>query len=509
MLAPELDWGISHSSAGLYQPDKRQFGSLWWGESYSPGFPPFVPPSFNPAVHRPYKPAANFTVGNLQRFWKEIDETSDQQYLNLKLPFEQWSGDEGYLKFGVFNDAVEREYQQDSFSNFNDNSASYFGPYEDFWSAGFPGENHPITAAEIDVDYMGEQNISAWYSMIELPLNSKFKLIGGARFEKTELGIVNFPEKDVTWIPPGSSGQVALRPGDADVSFEQNDVLPSIGFVFSPDEKSTLRGSYTQTVARQTFKELTPIQQQEFLGGDVFIGNPFLQMSALKNYDLRYDYTPAEGSFFSLSYFYKDIENPIEYVQRIADFAYTTPVNYPEGVLSGWEMEARQDVGKLAPRFAGLSLGANATFIDSEVTLPDEEATAFDQPNLQAPTSKRDMTGAPEHLYNLFLTYDLETLGWEDATLAFFYTVTGDTLIAGAGQSKGFYVPDVYAKEYGTLNMSLTKKINETWSWKFQARNLTNPKIETTYRSDYIDEDVAKTSFQRGMEFSFSLTGVF
>jgi outer membrane receptor protein involved in Fe transport len=262
-------------------------------------------------------------------------------------------------------------------------------------------------------------------------------------------------------------------------------------------------------VARQTFKELTPIQQQEFLGGDVFIGNPYLEMSALENFDLRFDYTPKEGSFFSLSYFYKDIENPIEYVQQIADFAYTTPINYPKGVISGWEMEARQDIGKLAPRFAGLSLGANATFLQSEVTLPDSESDAFEQPNIQAPTETRDMTGAPEHLYNLFLTFNLDNLGWKDADLALFYTVTGDTLIAGAGQSKGFYVPDVYAKEYGTLNLSLTKKINEKWSWKFQAKNLTDPKIETIYRSDYINGDVTKTSYQRGMEFNFGLTGVF
>ncbi|MBZ0258032.1 hypothetical protein K8I31_18350, partial [bacterium] len=122
-LNPVLDWGISHSSSELYQPDKRQFGSKWWAESYNPGFPPFVPPSNSPEVHRPFKPAANFTIGNLQRIWKDITEESDQIYFNFKVPFEQWSGDEGYFKFGVFHDEVDRSYDQDSFSNFNDNSA--------------------------------------------------------------------------------------------------------------------------------------------------------------------------------------------------------------------------------------------------------------------------------------------------------------------------------------------------------------------------------------------------
>ncbi len=504
--APEIDWTLARSSSELNEPDKIQFGSLWWAESFRPGFPPYIPPSDLPAEHRAYKPAANFTVGNLQRTWKEIIEESDQQAVNLKLPFEQWTGTEGYLRFGLFNDEVTREYNQDSFSNFNDNSGQYYGSFDDFWSARFPDEDHPLNAAEIDVDYEGEQKISAGYGMFDLPLIPSFKLIGGARVEKTELAIVNTPEADVTWIPPGSVGQVRLNPGDADVAFEQKDVLPSIGFVYTPLKQVSLRGSYSETVARQTFKELTPIQQQEFLGGDVFIGNPFLQMSALKNYDLRLDYTPYQGGLISLSWFRKDITDPIEYVQRVADFVYTTPVNYPEGELTGYEVEVRQELERLWQRLGGLSVGANATFIDSQVTLPEDESAGFDAPNIDAPIKTREMTGTPEYLYNLFLTYRLDSLGLSGTEVALFYTVTGDTLIAGAGQSKGNFIPDVYAAEYGSLNASLTKKFGEHWSVKLQAKNILDPEIETVYRSKYIGDDVTKTTLKRGREFSVGVS---
>ncbi|MGC9326174.1 MAG: TonB-dependent receptor domain-containing protein, partial [Candidatus Hinthialibacter sp.] len=345
-LNPEVDWGYSINSAEMHQPDKRQFGSAWWAESYNPGYPPYIDPFVEPELFRPFKPAANFTLGNLQRIWKDITEDSDQYYLNLKFPYEQWTGDQGYLKFGYFNDQVDRAYNQDSFSNFNDNSSQYQAPWETYWSEVWPSENHPMTPANIDVDYDGEQDISAWYSMTDLPLNSKFKLIGGARYEQTDIGITNYPEDEVTWIPPGAAGSVELKPGQADVSYSQNDLLPSIGLVFTPVDQIKLHGSYSQTVARQTFKELTPIQQQEYLGSDVFIGNPFLTMSDLENYDLRFDYTPYNGSLISLSFFQKDIENPIEYVQRIADYAYTTPVNYPKGEISGHEIEIRQDLGR-------------------------------------------------------------------------------------------------------------------------------------------------------------------
>ncbi len=508
-LRPDIDWNVSHSVATLDQPDKRQFGSLYYAQSYNPGSPPYVPPSTLPEVQRPFKPAANFTLGNFQRIWKDITEESDQYFMNVKFPFEQWGGNEGYIKLGIFNDHVDREYNQDSFSNFNDNSARYEGPWEDLWSEVFYSEGHPVTAAEIDVDYDGEQDIKAYYYMVDFPLTSKLNLIAGARFEKTELSIINDPESEVTWIPPGAPGAVDLNPGDADVSFSQDDVLPSIGLVYKPFEKITLRGSYTETVARQTFKELSPIQQQEFLGGDVFIGNPELQMSALKNYDLRCDYTPYEGGLVSLSYFYKDIKEPIEYIQGVADFTYTTPVNYPEGELSGFEIEFRQKAGHLINELDGLTLGINGTFIDSEVTLPDDEAAIFEQENIQAPMDKRDMTNAPEHLYNFFLTYDMSAKDISDTQFGLFYTVRGDTLIAGAGQSDGNFVPNVYEKEYGTLNMSVTHKFSDRWSMKLQGKNLLDPDIKTVYRSEYIDKDVTKTSYNKGMEFSVGITATF
>jgi outer membrane receptor protein involved in Fe transport len=509
-LGPEFDWSLSNSISKLDQPDKRQFASFWWAERFRMGNPRRGVPDFiEPEVHRPLKPASNFTLGNVQRIWKDISEESDQYSVNLKFPFEQWTASEGYLKFGVFNDQVHREYNQDSFSNFNDNSAQFFGPWEEFWSAEFPDEIHPITAADIDVDYTGDQRIHAWYYMADLPLTSWFNVIGGARYEDTELTIVNTPEKEVRWVPPGSAGPVRLNPGDADVAFEQNDILPSIGFKLTPLEQITLRGSYSETVARQTFKELTPIQQQEFLGGDVFIGNPALRMSALKNYDLRLDYTPYDGGLVSLSYFYKNIQDPIEYVQRIIEFPYATPLNFPEGRLKGWEVELRQKLEHVWSPLGGLSVGANATFIDSEVTLPEEESAQFEEPNIRTPIKKRDMTNAPEYLYNLFMTYELDNLGLVGTQVSAFYTVRGDTLIAGAGQSNGKFVPDVYEKEYGALNLSLSQKIGEAWKVQLQAKNLLDPEIETIYRSKYIGEDVTKTSHQKGREFSIGISGTF
>jgi TonB-dependent receptor len=492
---PEIDWSLSHSSAGLNQPDKRQFGSLW---KQSPAFPD--------GVFLPYLPAANFNYGNFQRIWKDIEEESDQAAVSLTMPFEQEDGDEGYLKFGLFDDQLDREFSQETFSNYGDGGAFFEGGWDEFWSEHWEDEDHAITASEADVDYTGDQDIRAGYGMVEYPLTSYLSVMGGARFESTKLSIVNHPESDALWYPPGATQSESLEPGEADVRFAQDDVLPAVGLELEATKEVTVRAAYSQTVARQTFKELTPILQQEYLGGPVFIGNPDLQMASLENYDLRVDYAPYAGSLVSASWFQKDVEDPIEYVQRLGEFAFTTPVNYPKGELQGIELELRQDLGRFADSLRGFSAGANATFIDSSVTLPADEAAGFDEPQILAPMSSRDMTNAPEHLYNLFLTYDVERTGTQ---VGLFYTVQGDTLVAGAGEAGGNFVPNVYALEYDSLNLSLAQKLGRFFKLQFQAKNLTNPEIEEVYRSRYIGDDVLKTSYTKGIEYSIGLSADF
>lgn len=513
---PEFDWKLSTSSASFEQ-DKRMFNSRWTPDYFVPGVPGGrytdpIPEHIEGGEFKQLVDGANINFGNFFRVFRDITEDSDQYAFNLKMPFEQWSGDTGYLKMGVFNDSLKRNYDQDSFGNSQHGQIAYKGAWQDYFSKEYftqdfmTNDQAKLNPLDIDMDYTGTQDISALYWMADMPINSYFNVIGGYRFEDTKLGIETSPEEGVEWIVLrdelgrfSNSNQIEK----ANVDFSQRDMLPSIGFAFEPFEDFKIRGTYAETVARQTFKELSAAPQQEYLGGDVFIGNPELKMSALKNYDLRFDYSPYEGGLFSASYFYKDIKDPIEYVQGITDFSFTTPINYPKGKVSGLEFEVRQKLGHLWKGLEGVTLGGNATLIDSEVTLPKEEIALFK--DIGFPASKRAMMNAPEHLYNIFMTYDIEDTGTQ---LGLFYTIRGDTLIAGAGQSNGNYIPDVYETEFGTLNFSLSQKLGDTWKLKFQVKNLLNPDIESVYR-DSTRGDQIRTSYRKGTEFSIGLGAKF
>jgi hypothetical protein len=504
---PELDWTGALSSSTLDQPDKRQLGMQWWASRY-------IPSAQIVEEHRwlPYRPGASTNIGNLQRIWKDISEDSTQYFINFKYPFEQWTGDKGYFKVGVFSDNVDRQYNQDSFGNpeaFAANPSDWTHP----WSLDWDRQGQPVVPAFIDVDYTGKQKITAWYYMIDMPLCKYLSVIGGMRYERTELSIVNFPDvkadgtTDVLWYPLPDRYPFKLRAGDADVSFQQDDALPSLGLVVKPVDKVKINAVYTETVARQTFKELTPIQQMEYLGGPVFIGNPDLQMSSVRNWDLRLDYTPSAGSLYSVGWFYKSVQDPIEVVQRVAaftPFSYTTAMNFPKGRLWGWEFEVRQKMDPVHKALKGLTLGGNLTLISSEVEVPEYDRKVLSQSSIDRDTRTRDMTQAPKYLVNLYGVYDIEKT---QTQLALFYTVKGDTLVAGAGESLGNYVPDVYELPYGTLNFTATQCLNKYWKVRFQAKNLLNPAIETVYRADGVD--TVRTSYTKGMEFWIGLAAEF
>ena len=505
----EFDWTIADSMSRMYQPDKTLISSSWDEDSHE-----FV-----------FFGSSASTTPDINRIWRDIRETSAQYFWNIKLPFEQWSGDTGYVKLGAFSDKVRRTYEKESFYYKSSDSFSSSGELTD---ESFPANIDDIALSPADdINYTGQQDITAWYYMGDIPLNSYFKFIGGIRYEQTKLSIANEPDSASALFVNANNKLISFNSAEADTDFQRNDALTSLGFEFEPLEKLILRGSYAETVARPTFKELTPTLQQEYVGADQFCGNPALEMSSLENYDLRLDYTPYQGGLFSASYFFKSVINPIEYrqIHTPDDIDFIRPYNYPEGQLKGWEFEIRQDLGHFSSNLRGLSLGGNATFIQSEVTLPDEEAQLLADSGVPEPT--RDMMNAPEHLYNLYTTYNIEDTGTK---LNLFYTVRGDTLIAGpyAGPANQklkydvgppfvvwyenvptYYIPSVYEKEYGTLNFSLVQQFGEDWKAKFQVKNILNPKIQTVYRSKYLAEDVVKTSYRKGVDYSITVSAQF
>lgn len=513
MLAPEVAWSYSVNKAEANEPDQRAYRSVYSPLSgkHSPDFP------------------TDLTV-NAERSYDLIVESGDQLSASLRLPYRQWSDREGAIKVGYFQDSVERQFRRETFDNLNDPVRSLLqggqqpeqlAPFDEFFLSDFPGQSVDRPQGR-DVDYDGAADITAYYWMLEVPLASFVKVSGGMRYETTEISVTlkdiepnafladpitgfagsffdNSGDRVIITDPSQGNFPIGLPVGDARI--EQSDVLPAISVIVDPIEGLTIRAAYTETVARPTFRELSVALQQEFLGGDKFVGNPNLSLSAVENYDLRLDYRPTEGSLISASWFRKDITDPIELVQRYNTRfgSFFVPQNFPEARMEGYEFEVRQDLGVFWEQLSGLSVGGNLTLIDSEVSLPAAEIVPA------TGNATRPMVDAPEYLMNLNLTYEAESTGTQ---VGLFYTRQGDTLVAGANPDvvgPQAFVPSIYAIPYDTLNLTVSQKVGEYVKLKFSAKNLTNPEIQTVYRSD-VTPDTVRTSYRKGIDFSFSVS---
>jgi len=497
LLVPTVDWKLALSKAREDQPDQTQFASYWL-----PAFQ-VAPGVVNPQQWIAYPPAQNAFVGWVQHINYTNEEQSQQGSFNVKLPFMQWDDREGYIKTGSFLDLVSRTYRQDTFSNGGDPNTSYSSAFNEPWSAVFPSQDHPIYQSETDISYDGTQDIWAAYAMIDLPVSETFNIITGLRYEGTHMSTTVLPDADALWIDTDTQ-QLRDFSGtnDWDADFTTNRYLPMVGCNWILEEGLIFRAAFAQTLARPNFYELVPVLQYDYIGGPIFIGNPALQMSSLNNYDLRLDWTPYENWLISSSLFYKTISDPIQYVNRFTEgFAYTSALNFPEGTLLGAEFEARVTLEPMfGENFRGIALGSNFTYMSSEVTLSKQESDALATYGVKQNT--QPMTATPDYLMNVSATYDYDDWGTQ---LGIFYTMKGDSLISGANPHTNLLTPAIYQIGYGTLNFTASQEIFEGLKFSINARNLTNPDVQTEYRTTEGINGLNST-YSAGIAVSFALT---
>ncbi|VGO11680.1 hypothetical protein PDESU_00225 [Pontiella desulfatans] len=447
-----------------------------------------------------YVADSGIQLGNYQVIWQEVVEDSDQVAFNYKWDFENWTANKGFFKAGIFQDRVDRKYFQQTLSNISpDPSVSFDTGFKGTWDESLADlfaadSNTAVYSSFADIQYDGEQDLDAHYFMLDFPVFDFLTVRGGVRHE--EFALKTFLEPDdyqyartiksgggLGYLTSNETGYVE----DADYSRVDN--LPSIGFDLTPVEPITFRFNWAQTVAKQQFKEVVPIIQREYAGADAFYGNPDLVASPVDNLDLRLDYTPYPGGLISVSYFTKDITDPIQYYKGYDDYGngYTFVTNYSSAWVDGYEFEIRQDLGRFFSPMEGMSVGANYTYITGEVDLGNGETS--------------DVMEMPEYLYNLFCTYGIDFM---DTKIGLFYTHQGDTLKT-VKNDEGTPSPAIYALDYGALNFTISTKLTDHLKLSFKAKNLTDPDIQTVYRVDGLG-DALHTSYTKGREYSVGVT---
>ncbi len=503
----ELDWTGAYNVSETLEPDRQTFEGAY--SSLSTTDADGTPTTSS---------SENYSrmTGTLTRRWQDIREQSIQGQVNAKEPFTLLEND-GYVKTGFFSDYLERKYRcrNYTFSTTIDADDEYdFSQFYDVFS-GLPFDYD--SPDQDSTDYDGTQTITAGYAMLRAPLPDWLDLVGGARLEGTYMETEvwsaaqnMYDQIFVTHLVKNANGTTSIKTDekideeDGAANIDQVDLLPAIALNFKKIEDVSFRLAYSQTIARPTFKELTPVNYVDVDPNMIFVGNQDLEISSLNNYDARVEWHPkGTRDLLAASVFYKTISDPIQYStysdpQPGSDREYVFPENYGDAWVKGAEFEARKGLDFIGDWMKDLSVGANLTLQDSHVDYLPSLIAALKETGVYS--TGRVMDGQPAYLLNVNLVYQNEPTGF---MTGLFYNFKGETYVSGEAASGTLYTPHIVEKPFGSLDYTIGFRFAKRWKVGFEVKNILDPLVETVYRRP--TGDLPNVSYRYGRTFGVSL----
>jgi hypothetical protein len=327
--------------------------------------------------------------------------------------------------------------------------------------------------------------------MFDFYIIPKLKAIVGVRME-------NYTQRYT------GTDQLQTRVLNNDIVLDDLDFFPSLNLIYYINNRMNLRFSYTSTIARPSFKELSyaeifdPITGRTFVGGlfedanrdplnpenDVVYWDGNLVSTTIQNFDIRWEFFQEGGRMFSLSAFYKMFDKPIEIVQYATQTGSFQPRNVGDGEVLGGELEFRQNFEFISNAMSYLNIVANFSYIYSRIEMsPTEYESRINNARTgQTIDRYRDMAGQAPYLINIGLTYAGQERGWWNGFEAgLFYNVQGPTLIIVGIVDR----PDIYSRPFNSLNLNLTKAFGKGKRYQLglKVSNILNDVKEEVFQS--------------------------
>lgn len=272
-----------------------------------------------------------------------------------------------------------------------------------------------LLQSNIDLDNSASDlRVHGAYLGFDAQLGSYLRLAAGGRYEDGE---------QVTSAFSTVSPVATLTT----TTISEDYFLPAATLTWNPIEDVQVRASFSQTITRPQFRELTPAFFLEEDSDLLVRGNPFLQNTRIDNYDARFEYYFGKGEFVTIGGFYKSIDNPIEeqFARDLGGEPVISFINAPSAILYGGEFEFEKnyyagdlfgDKGFWSDK--NLVFKANYTYSQSDVSNDGDvivaEVNGFSgaQPTVLPGSSVffdgRALQGQSTHLFNLQLGYENE-----------------------------------------------------------------------------------------------------
>lgn len=458
----EFDWRTAYGRTTLDRPDVRTT-------------------AYESTAENPI-PVYARTAGSGTRIWLDVNENMSDSQGNFAFPFRVWDDMEARMHIGGAFTWRDRDSEMRRFLfrpvRTNDTELLRM-PAEAFLNAEKVEEGFTNFFEETapQDSFSATEQIIAGYIMFELPLiENQLRFSGGVRGENSVI--------DITFFRQDLQGEEQSR------SLVNLNPMPAANFIWTPTDEMNVRASYSRTVSRPEFRELSPILFPEPFGLRTVVGNPELVQSTIDSADLRWEWFFTGVEMASLGGFYKFIDDPIERtVVSLAQVPATSFDNSDRAWLAGFEAELRKDFSFINDELANLMVFMNASWIHSKATRGEREAN---ETSALGQTS-RELQGQAPFVVNTTIQYSHDDWG----IFRLLYNTKGETL-SELGENG---LPSIFEQRRDQLDFVWTNDI-DVMDWpisiKFAVENLLDDRYLWTQNG------ITQQRFEAGLTFALS-----
>lgn len=307
------------------------------------------------------------------------------------------------------------------------------------------------------VPYESDDDVMALYGMLDVPITSRVRFVGGLRREDWTLNLFQGTRVDSIGPP---------------IRRNTSDNLLSGNLTISLTDRQNLRLAAYQTVARPDPREVAPDYYVAVTGDCANRGNPALVSSRILNADVRWERYPNPGELVSVSGFYKKFADPIAELLTYQGGTLCTNeyFNLRSARLLGGEFEFRRPLSFLPGAFSKMALGLNVTVVNSTSEYPIVTGDSTFTRTLR-------LQGQSDFLGNANLLYNDQKTGL-DASILLNYFSDRISRYGFISVSSGTLaeVPNVVEQGRVSLDAKIRKRVGRT-TISLSGRNLTDAEV--------------------------------
>jgi len=337
----------------------------------------------------------------------------------------------------------------------------------------YPGFATPFDPGQY---YRVDENVTSLYAMTDIGFDVgrvPVSINAGVRYVDTSVQSSGFHPIQRADGSTGYTDTPVLRKGS------YNDLLPSLNATAELAEGLVLRGAASKTFIRPALTDIAYKRTASWSSFRFTDGNPDLQPTYAKQWELGLEKYLDNGGLLAASYFHKKIDGVVinaltGVVPDVAvynangslngtyDFDVYQPIN-ADGtyVVKGVELIAQLPLSMLHRSLEGFGINANYTMLDS--SLAGESDLGVSTP----------MPGLSEKSYNMTVYYENERF---DARVS--YNHKGEYV-----ESIGYNMYPIWRDDYGQVDVSIGYRLTDSIKLSLKGINLTN-QATTGYTMD-------------------------